>query len=105
MRMLCEKVLDHGKEVFICFVDHEKAFDGVNLVKMMDTLTKLGADWRDRKLKWELYIKQQAVVRVADEYTDKCSIGIGVRQDCNLSPLLFSIYAERMMVKALDGVD
>ena len=34
-----------------------------------------------------------------------CSIGRGMRQDCSLSPLLFSIYAERMMVEALDGVD
>ena len=33
MRMLCEKVLDHGKEVFICFVEYEKAFYGVNWVK------------------------------------------------------------------------
>ena len=72
---------------------------------MMDTLKQLGVDWRDRRLIWELYIKQQAVVRVADEYTDTCSIGRGVRQGCSLSPLLFSIYAERMMVEALDGVD
>ena len=105
MRMLCEKVLDHGKEVFICFVDYEKAFDRVNWVKMMDTLKQLGVDWRDRRLIWELYIEQQAVVRVADEYTDTCSIGRRVRQGCSLSPLLFSIYAERMMVEALDGVD
>ena len=25
-----EKVLDHGKEVFICFIDYKKAFDRVN---------------------------------------------------------------------------
>ena len=105
MRLLCEKLLDRGKEVFICFVDYEKAFDRVNWGKMMDTLKKLGVDWRERRLIWELYIKQQAVVRVADVYTDTCSIGRGVRQGCSLSPLLFSIYAERMMVEALDGVD
>ena len=69
MRMLCEKVLDHGKEVFICFADYEKAFDRVNWVKMMDTLKQLRVDWRDRRLIWELYTKQQEVVRVADEYT------------------------------------
>ena len=61
MQMLCEKVLDYGKEVFICFVDYEKAFDRVNWVKMMDTLKQLRVDWRDRGLIWEPYIKQQAV--------------------------------------------
>ena len=45
MRMLCEKVLEHGKGLFICFVDYEKAFDRVNWVKMMDTLKQLGVDW------------------------------------------------------------
>ena len=41
----------------------------------------------------------------ADEYTDTFIIGRGVRQSCSLSSLLFSIYAERMMVGALDGFD
>ena len=34
--MLCEKVLDHGNELFVCFVDYEKTFDRANWVKMMD---------------------------------------------------------------------
>ena len=75
----------------------------MNWVKTMDTLKQLGASWRDRRLIWELYTKQQAGIRVADEYTNTCSIGRGVRQGCSLSPLLFSIYAERMMVETLDG--
>ena len=52
MRMFCEKVLDHRKEVFTCCLDYEKAFDRVNWVKMMDTLKQLGVDWRDRRLFW-----------------------------------------------------
>ena len=93
------------ENMFICFVDYEKALDRVNWVKMMDTFKQLGVDWRDRGLTWEPFIKQQAVVRVAGEYTDTCSIGRGVRQGCSLSSLLFSIYAERMMIEALDSVD
>ena len=71
---------------------------------MMDTLKQLGVDWRDRRLIWEPYTKQQAVVMVADEYTNTCSIGRGVRQGGSLPPLLFSVYAERMMVEQLDGI-
>ena len=44
MRMLSEKMLDHGKELFVCFVDYEKAFDRVNWVKMMGILKDLGID-------------------------------------------------------------
>ena len=72
---------------------------------MMDTLKQLGVDWRGKRLIWELYTKQQAVFRVPDEYTNTGSIGGGVRQGCSLSPVLFSISAESMMVEALDGVD
>ena len=44
MRMLSE-MLDHGKELFVCFVDYEKAFDRVKWVKMMSILKDLGIDW------------------------------------------------------------
>ena len=41
MRIICEKVLDHGNELFIWFVDYEKAFDRSNWVKMVDILKQL----------------------------------------------------------------
>ena len=60
-------------------------------------------DWRDRRLICELYLHQEAVVRLGGEQTDPCEVGRGVRQGCLLSPLLFSIYVERMMMEAMDG--
>jgi len=30
MRMLCERSMEHGNDVHICFIDFEKAFDRVN---------------------------------------------------------------------------
>ena len=38
MRTLRERSLECGNEVFICFVDFEKAFDRVNWVKMFEIL-------------------------------------------------------------------
>src|SRR5580700_3917209 len=49
MRMLCERNLEHGNDVYICFVDFEKAFDRVNWIKMMEVLKLPGVDWRDRR--------------------------------------------------------
>ena len=105
MRMLSEKMLDHGKELFVCSVDYEKAFDRVNWVKMMGILKDLGIDWRDRRLICELYMKQEAVVRIMNEESEPCTIGRGVRQGCTLSPLLFSIFAERMVAEGLDNIN
>ena len=101
MRTICERSLEHGNEVFICFVDFEKAFDRIDWVKMLDILKEIGVDWRDRRLIMNLYLNQKAIVRIQQEYSD----GRGVRQGCSLSPLLFNIYAEAMLVEAMEGIE
>src|SRR6476469_1945605 len=105
MRMICERSLECGNNVYICSVDFENGFDRVNWEKMMKVLQSIGVDWRDRRMINELYINQESVVRVAGGDLDSGIIGRGVRQGCPLSPLLFSIYAEMMIKKALENVD
>jgi len=50
MRMLCERSLEHGNDIYICFIDFEKAFDRVDWKKMMEILKDLQVDWRDRRI-------------------------------------------------------
>ena len=103
--MICERSLEFGNNVYICFVDFEKAFDTVNWEKITKVLQSIGADWRDQRMISELYMNQEAVVRIASGESDSGIIGRGVRQGCSLSPLLFSIYAEMMMKEALENVE
>src|SRR3989442_10788107 len=105
MRTLCERSLEYGNEVFICFVDFEKAFDRVNWVKMFEIMKSLHIDCRDRRLLQDLYMRQEAVVRTVGGDSDPEAIGRGVRQGCPISPLLFSIYAEVMMIGALEDME
>src|SRR6476469_5442045 len=72
---------------------------------MMNILQSIGVDWRDQRMISEPYINQEAVVRIAGGVSDSGIIGRGVRQECPLSPLLFSIYAEMMMKEALEKVE
>src|SRR6476469_5709717 len=72
---------------------------------MMMVLQSIGVDWRDRRMISELYMNQEAVVRIARRELDSGIIERGVRQGCPLSPLLFSIYAEMMMKEALENVE
>ena len=37
--------------------------------------------------------------------SDPGVIGLGVRQGCPISPLLFSIYAEAMMIEVLEDME
>ena len=105
MRTLCERSLEHGNDIFICFVDFEKAFDRVDWVKMLQILKSIGVDWRDRRLIINLYMQQKSVVKVMQEYSQESDIGRGVRQGCCMSPLLFNLYAEAMMTDAMDEVE
>ena len=47
-----------------------------------------------------LYAGQEAAVRTGQGKTEWLQIGIGVRQDCILSPCLFNLYAEYVMRSA-----
>ena len=102
LRTLCERNIEFNNEIYICFVDFEKAFDRVNWRLLMDTLKKIGVDWRDRRMIRQLYLNQSAMIRIQGINSKPATIGQGVRQGCLLSPLLFSIYSERMMRDALD---
>src|SRR6267154_3188044 len=50
-------------------------------------------------------MRQEAVVRVVGGDSDPGVIGRGVRQGCPISPLLFSIYAEVMMIEVLEDME
>ena len=85
MRMICERSLEFGGSVYTCFVDFEKAFHRVNWEKMMKLLQSIAVDWRDRKMISELYMNQEAVVRIAGGESDSGIMGRGVRQGCLLA--------------------
>ena len=42
-----------------CYIDVEKAFDGIGQVKFMVILMNIGVHWRDGNLIKELYINQK----------------------------------------------
>ena len=49
-----------------------------------------------------MYANQKATVKTEFRETEEFDNGKGVRQGCILSPLLFNIYAEKIMIEALD---
>ena len=106
LRTICERSIEHGNDVYVGFVDLEKAFDRVDWRLMLETLKNIGIDWKDRRMIKQLYINQAARIRIQGRnYPRKATIGQGVRQGCPLSPLLFSIYQERMMREAMNGIE
>ena len=104
MRCLSERSIEFNQDLYVCFIDYEKAFDRVNWRKLMEILQNIGVDWRDRRLIATLYMSQTAAVRLNYELTEPSEVGRGVRQGCLISPTLFNIYAEAMIKYALDDL-
>ena len=105
LRILYERNLEYNNKIYVCYVDYEKAFDVVDLTKLMTILQNKGVDLRDRKLIWNLYNKLVAYVRIEDGLSTACTIGRGVRQGCSLSPLLYLIYDEAVIREATDNME
>lgn len=105
--LLCIQVLiqncrDVQKDVFICFIDYEKAFDTVQHDKLMNTLRDIGVEEKEIRCIQNLYWNQTARIEVNGELTDEIAISKGVRQGCILSPLLFNIYSQRIFRESIE---
>ena len=95
-----ERAIEKQKDLYMCFVDFEKAFDRVRQELLIDRLRRIGADEPDVRLLTNLYLEQKAVVKIGDDRSDWIKIEKGVRQGCVLSPDL--LVMDEM--KQLDGI-
>nr|ADF18552.1 endonuclease-reverse transcriptase [Bombyx mori] len=105
LNVLVQKCRDMQTDVFLCFIDYEKAFDRVKHHQLFSLLCDIGLDGKDVRIIRNLYEKQVATIRVENEETDQVEICRAVRQGCVLSPLLFNIYSEAVMSKALENLE
>ena len=107
LRMICERVIDLGKDLYICFIDYTKAFDRVKHSKMIECLKEIGVDDKDLQIITKLYWEQTAVVWTESGLTSEFKIKKGVRQGCVLSSSLFNLYTEKIFkeVEDMPGVN
>jgi len=66
LRIIIQKRIRKNMQIFIAFVDIEKAFDNVNWTLMFNMMTRVGIKHADRKLLYKLYKNELAVVKIQD---------------------------------------
>ena len=91
--------LVRGSSVFSCYVDASKAFDKVNIVKMFRLLLKRKIPAYILNVLLYLYEKQQIRCRWGTVTSEYFTVTNGVRQGAILSPLLFNIYMDELLMK------
>ena len=94
---IIEKAREFQKNIYFCFIDYAKAFDGVDHSKLWKILQEMGIPDHLTYLLRNLYAGQEATVRIGHGTTDWLKIGKGVCQICIVSPCLFNLYAEYIM--------
>ena len=85
------------KDLYVCFIDYEKAFDRIKHGEMVRMLESIGVDGKDIRLIKNLYWNQKASFKIEEEFSDWVEVKRGVRQGCVMSPDLFSLYGEFIM--------
>ena len=100
---IIKKARQFQKNIYFYFIDYAKAFHCVDHNKLWNILKEMGIPDHLTCLLRNLYAGQEATIRTGHGTTDWFQIGKGVCQGCMLSPCLFNLYAEYIMINtALD---
>ena len=106
-RSNCQHSLDHReskgipeKNIYLSFMDYNKAFDCVDHNKLWKVLKEIGITDHLTSLLRNLYAGQKAAVRTLYGTTNWFHIEKVMQQGCLLSPCWFYLYAEHNMKNA-----
>ena len=94
LRTLGERAIEHQQDLYLCFIDYQKAFDKVRHKELFKMLANIQIDNKDMRIVRSVYNDQLAAVRLTDGITNWFPIIRGVRQGCVMSPDLFNLYSE-----------
>jgi hypothetical protein len=104
LRMLGERAIEMQQDLYLCFIDYQKAFDNVKHDELFEVLEEVDLDGKDIRLLRNLYWKQKATIKIDGELSKWIIIKKGTRQGCVISPDLYNLYSERIM-KKLEGLE
>ena len=102
LKKIMERCMEEQKDVFVCFIDYEKAFGRVYHSKIMQCMETIDIDENDKRLIGNLYWNQQPAVRLESGISTLFPIKRGVRQGYVLSPKLFNLYTELIFRKSIE---
>ena len=93
MNTLIETSRAHKVPLYVCFVDFRKVFDSVDHTMLWTKLIKLGISEQLLEMLQSMYSTATSSVKLSTyEVTHQFPCKKGIRQGCNLSPLLFSLF-------------
>ena len=96
---VCQKYLANLKDVFGAFVDWEKAYDKIDQHGKKQMLRVYGAGGKLLKSVQSFDVDSRACVTVGMDVSEWFPISIGLRQGCVISPRLFDVYMDDVVLE------
>lgn len=92
LKTLIDSYKSRHKPLFACFIDFRKAYDSVWREGLFFKLIKYGCSRKFISILLSMYSSTKAAVKLEQGITSFFQSHIGVKQGCNLSPMLFNIF-------------
>lgn len=99
LRIIIEQSVEHNSQLYLLFVDFERAFDTLSRNALWNALALKGIPEKIINLIKELYNDSTCVVRFNGQDSQPFQTNRGVKQGCVLSPTLFLILLDCVMQK------
>ncbi|XP_063590184.1 uncharacterized protein LOC134767063 [Penaeus indicus] len=103
LRVIGEKYINHQMAVYNNYIDYKKAFDRVWHDALWSVLEKHGIDTEIMRAMKNLYQVAESAVQIREQRSNFFNCGVGVRQGCILSPMLFNAFLEEIITRAHEG--
>ena len=105
LRQLAERYEEFGKELYVCYIDFRKAFDSVWRKGLWKVMRQYGYPEKVVKILENRYEETFSAVRVGGDLSDWFQTIVGVLQGDVLSPLLFILFLEIIIVISFEDID
>ncbi len=108
IQTLTQQARNSKRKLYTCFVDFKKALDLVPCTILWTILEDRGTVGKILTSLRSMYAADKACVLTKDGQSESFECGIGVKQGCPASPLLFSLYLdelEKLLEEAAADID